>query len=60
MRRFGLLAALLLTAAPALGEAPIRSVTLFEAGLAEIVREGAPGGAGAPLEQNSPQPPSFR
>lgn len=55
MKRFGLLAALLLTAAPVFGEVPIRSVTLFEAGLAEIIREGAPGRVGAPLELTVPE-----
>lgn len=55
MRRFGLLAALLLTAAPALGEAPIRSVTLFEAGLAEITRAGAPEATGPDLELTVPE-----
>lgn len=39
MRKFGLLAALLMTAAPVLAEVPVRAVTLFEAGLAEITRE---------------------
>jgi hypothetical protein len=51
MKHFGLLAALMLTAAPVFGEVPIRSVTLFEAGLAEITRAPDPnagaGGAGA-------------
>lgn len=39
MKKFGLLAALLMTAAPVLAEVPVRAVTLFEAGLAEITRE---------------------
>lgn len=55
MKRFGLLAALLLTAAPVFGEVPIRSVTLFEAGLAEITRAGAPGTAGPALELTVPE-----
>jgi hypothetical protein len=55
MRRFGLLAALLLTAAPALGEAPIRSVILFEAGLAEITRAETPGAGVSALELTVPE-----
>ena len=54
MKRFGLLAALLLTAAPVFGEVPIRSVTLFEAGFAEITRAEAPGAGGAALELTVP------
>ena len=54
MKRFGLLAALLLTAAPVFAEVPIRSITLFEAGLAEITRAEAPGTAEAALELTVP------
>jgi hypothetical protein len=39
MRKLGLLAGLLITAAPVFAEVPVRAVTLFEAGLAEITRE---------------------
>lgn len=39
MRKLGLLAGLLITAAPVFAEVPVRAVTLFEAGLAEISRE---------------------
>lgn len=39
MRKLGLLAGLLMTAAPVFAEVPVRAVTLFEAGLAEISRE---------------------
>lgn len=39
MRKLGLLAGLLMTAAPVFAEVPVRAVTLFEAGLAEITRE---------------------
>lgn len=39
MRNLGLLAGLLMTAAPVFAEVPVRAVTLFEAGLAEISRE---------------------
>lgn len=42
MRKLGLLAGLLMSAAPVLAEVPVRSVTLFEAGLAEITRETRP------------------
>jgi hypothetical protein len=55
MKRFGLLAALLLTAAPVFGEVPIRSVTLFEAGLAEITRAEDPGSGGTALELTVPE-----
>lgn len=55
MKRFGLLAALLLTAAPVFGEVPIRSVTLFEAGLAEITRAGSPEATGPDLELTVPE-----
>jgi hypothetical protein len=55
MKRFGLLAALLLTAAPVFGEVPIRSVTLFEEGLAEITRAGSPEATGPDLELTVPE-----
>jgi hypothetical protein len=56
MQKSGLIAILMVSAAPAFAEtAPIRSVTLFEAGLAEILRVGEDGqGANAGLDLSVP------